>query len=44
MFDMGQPVSWQVIVGTIAAIFAVTGIGIYFVKRCVKQTGTKVRK
>ena len=37
MFDFSQPVTWPVIVGTIFAIFAVTGVGIVFVKRCVKK-------
>ena len=37
MFDLSQPVTWPVIVGTILAIFAVTGVGIVFVKRCVKK-------
>jgi hypothetical protein len=37
MFDLGQPVSWQVIVGTILAIFAVTGVGVWLVQGCVKK-------
>jgi hypothetical protein len=37
MFDLEQPVTWPVIAGTIAMIFAITGAGVWFVKRCVKE-------
>jgi len=38
MFDVTQPIAWQVIVGTILAIFAVTAVGIWIVKsRCEKE-------
>ena len=37
MFDLTQPVSLQVIVGTILLIFAFTAVGIAFVKRCDKE-------
>ncbi|WP_456323951.1 hypothetical protein [Hydrogenimonas sp.] len=32
MFDMSQPVQWQVIAGTIIAVFALTALGIIAVK------------
>jgi hypothetical protein len=37
MFDLSQPIHWQVIVGTIGVIFAMTAVGVLFVRRCVKK-------
>jgi len=33
MFDMNQPISWQVIVGTIGLILLITALGILAVKK-----------
>jgi len=39
MFDLSEPIGWPAIVTTIAAIFAVTGLGIVWVKRrCGKKS------
>jgi len=33
MFDMSQPISWQVIVGTIGMILLITSLGVLAVKK-----------
>ena len=33
MFDMSQPIGWQVIVGTIGLILLITALGVLAVKK-----------
>jgi len=39
MFDLSQPISWQVIVGTIGIIFVMTAVGIWAVKVSKRRKG-----
>jgi len=37
MFDMSQPISWQVIIATIGLILFMTALGIWVVKKRCKD-------
>jgi hypothetical protein len=41
MFDLSQPISWQVIAGTIGLILLITALGILAVKMKVKSKKSK---